>query len=161
MTTTFKEFLRQQAEKHEAEAQSGKATVEEWRSAVEQLFAHLRGWLRESDPTGIIQIEEGHENLTERGLGRYRIPRLNLQAFGKWIGIIPKARHTVATAQPPQRTAPQRAAGRVDITDELRRYVLYRFREDGRDVWLIDDLESGPKPLDQDAFERALMSYLR
>ena len=52
-------------------------------------------------------------------------------------------------------------AGRVDMTDELRRYVLYRFVEEGRDVWLIDDLESEPRPLDQAAFERALMSYLR
>src|SRR5476649_1215191 len=36
-----------------------------------------------------------------------------------------------------------------DITDELRRYVLYRFRGDGHDAWLIDDLYSEPKPLDR------------
>ena len=58
-------------------------------------------------------------------------------------------------------SAPQRAAGRVDMTDELRRYVFYRFEEDGRELWLIDDLESEPKPLDQGAFEKALMSYLQ
>ena len=71
---------------------------------------------------------------------------------------------------------PQRAEGRVDITDELRRYVLYRFREDGRDVWVIDGLDRGyeekpgqiqyiprseQRPLDREAFERALMSYLQ
>jgi hypothetical protein len=67
----------------------------------------------------------------------------------------------VGTAHPAQQSAPQRAAGRVDITDELRRYVLYRFPQDGRDLWLIDDLESEPKPLNQEALERALMSYLR
>jgi hypothetical protein len=161
MTTAFKEFLRQQAEKHQAEVTSGKATVDEWRSAIEQLFAQLRAWLRESDPEGIIAIEESHQEITEPGLGRYRVPRLNLRAFGKWIGIIPKARKTVGTATPPQKSAPQRAAGRVDITDELRRYVLYRFQEDGRDIWMIDDLESGQKLLDQEAFERALMTYLR
>ena len=121
----------------------------------------MRGWLKESDPEGVIEIEEGHQEITEPGLGRYRVPRLNLRAFGKWIGIIPKARRTVGTATPPQKSAPQRAAGRVDMTDELRRYVLYRFQEGGGDVWLIDDLESGAKPLDQEAFERALMSYLR
>ena len=161
MTTAFKDFLGQQAEKHRAQVIAGKATVEEWHAAIERLFDQLRAWLKESDPEGVIEIEQGHQDVTEPGLGRYRVPRLNLRAFGKWIGIIPKARRTVGTATPPQKSAPQRAAGRVDITDELRRYVLYRFQEDGGDVWLIDDLESGAKPLDQEAFERALMSYLR
>ena len=58
MTTAFKEFLRQQAEKHRAEVQAGKATVDEWRAAIERLFAQLREWLRESDPEGVIDIEE-------------------------------------------------------------------------------------------------------
>jgi hypothetical protein len=161
MTTAFQDFLRQKADKYRAEVQSGKATVEEWRAAIERLFGQLRAWLKESDPEGIIEVEESHQDLTEPGLGRYRVPRLNLRAFDKWIGIIPKARNTVGTAHPPQKSAPQRAAGRVDITDELRRYVLYRSQEDGHEVWLIDDLESGQKLLDREVFERALMSYLR
>jgi hypothetical protein len=161
MTTPFKEFLRERAEKYQAESQSTKATLEEWWGAIERLFAQLREWLREDDPAGVIEIKESEWDVTEPGLGRYRIPRLDLRAFGKWVGIIPKARHTVGRASPPQKSAPQRADGRVDITDELRRYVLYRFREDGQEVWLIDDLESEQKPLDKEAFERALMSYLR
>jgi hypothetical protein len=161
MSTAFREFLLRQAEKHQAEVRAGQVSVEEWRQAVERLFAQMRAWLAESDPEGNLQIKEGKREVTEPGLGRYEIPYLDLRAFGKWIGIIPKARKTVGTAMPPQRSAPERAAGRVDITDELRRYILYRFREDGRDVWLIDDLNSGPKPLDQEAFEKALMSYLR
>jgi hypothetical protein len=162
MTTAFRDFLREQAEKHQAEASATKATVEEWRAAIDRLFAQMRDWLKESDPEGqLITVEERQQDVTEPGLGRYRVPSLTLRAFGKWIGIIPKARRTVGTAKPPQKSASERAAGRVDITDELRRYVLYRFQEGGRDVWLIDDLQSEPKPLDQGAFERALMSYLR
>jgi hypothetical protein len=178
MSTVFREFLQQQAEKHQAEDEAGKATIEEWRSAVERLFAQIREWLKESDPGGVIEIEESQEDVREPGLGRYRVPRLNLRAFGKWIGIIPKARKTVGAAKPPQKSAPERALGRVDITDELRRYVLYRFpAEEGGDVWLIEGLEPGnekswsgqvqyiprtePRRLDQEAFEKALMSYLR
>jgi len=161
MTTTLKDFLRQEAEKHQAEVVAGKATVDEWRAAIERLFAQLRAWLKESDPQGVLEIKQELLAVTEQGLGRYSVPRLDIRAFGKWVGIIPKARKTVRTAKPPQKSAPERAAGRVDITDELRRYVLYRFQEDGRDVWLIDDLQSEPKPLDQEAFERALMSYLQ
>ncbi len=176
MSTTFREFLHQQAEKHQAEVVAGKDTVEEWRKAIANLFVQIREWLKESDPESLIEIEESQEDVREPGLGRYRVPRLNLRVFGKWIGIIPKARRTVGTAKPPQKSAPERAEGRVDITDELRRYVLYRFKEGGRDVWLIDGLESPekawpgqvqyiprsePRALDQEAFERALMSYLQ
>jgi hypothetical protein len=176
MSTAFREFLQQLAQKHRAESEAGKATVEEWRTAIEQLFNQIRQWLKESDPEGNIKIEESQEEIREPGLGLYRVPRLNLRVFGKWIGIIPKARKTVATASPPQKSAPQRAEGRVDITDELRRFVLFRFREEGRDVWLVDDLAPAekvwpgevrhvpgtePRLLDQEAFEKALMSYLR
>ncbi len=180
MSTGFKEFLRQEAQKHQAEATAGKAIVEEWRSSVQQLFGQIRAWLKESDPEGVIEIEESEQEIGEPGLGRYRVPRLNLRAFGNRIYIIPKARKTIGTAQPPQKSAPERAAGRVDITDELRRYVLYRFQENGHDVWMIDGLEPGydatektwpgqvrfiprleTRPLDQETFEKALMSYLR
>jgi hypothetical protein len=175
MSTAFREFLQEQAKKYQAEVQAGKATVEEWRGALERLFAQMRAWLQKSDPEGVIEITEGQQEVTEQGLGRYRVPRLDLHAFGKWIGIIPKARGNVSAAQPPQKSAPGRAIGRVDITDELRRYVLYRVQEGDREVWLIDDLapekawpgqvqhvpRSEPKPLDQAAFEKALMSYLQ
>lgn len=161
MSATFTDFLLKQKEKHLAEVRAGKATVEDWRDAVERLFGQIRAWLAESDPEGIIQIKEGKHETSEPSLGQYEVPRLDLRAFGKWVGIIPKARKTVGIATPPQRQAPERAVGRVDMTDELRRYVLYRFRDGDRDVWVIDDLNSGSKPLDQDSFEKALMSYFR
>jgi hypothetical protein len=175
MNTSFKEFLQEQAKKHQAESDAAKGTIDEWRTAIEHLFSQMRQWLKESDPQGLIELEENQEDVTEPGLGRYHVPRLDLRLFGKWVGIIPKARRTVATANPPQKSAPERAQGRVDITDELRRYVLYRFREGGHDLWLINNLapekewpgqvqyvpKSEPRPLDQEAFEKALMSYLQ
>jgi hypothetical protein len=180
MSTQFREFLHQLAEKHQAEVVTAKAEVEEWRTAIEELFSQIRQWLKDADPEGLIELEEGKEEIREPGLGRYRVPRLNLQAFGKWIGIIPKARRTVGTGKPPHKSAPERAEGRVDITDELRRYVLYRFRDGDHNLWLIEGLDRGyeapekewpgqvqyiprsePRLLDQEAFEKALMSYLR
>jgi hypothetical protein len=161
VTTTFRDFLRQQAEKHQAEVEAGKAIVDEWRTAIVRLFTQLRAWLSQSDTEGFIEIDEKQQEVNEPGLGRYRVPRLDLRAFGKSIWILPKARKTVGTAKLPHKTTSQRAAGRVDMTDELRRYVLYRFQENNHDVWLIDDLESEPKPLDQETFEKALMSYLQ
>lgn len=161
MSVDFRDFLRRQAEKHQSDDQARKATVEEWLKAIHDLFSQMQTWLEESDPDRVIEIKQSEQDITEPGLGRYRVPRLDLHAFGKWVGILPKARRTVGMAKPPLKSAPERAAGRVDMTDELRRYILYRFQEDGRDVWLIDDLESEAKPLDQEAFEKALMSFLR
>ena len=172
MSTTLKQFLHEQAKKN----QDGKAVIEEWRSSIERLFSQIREWLKVSDPDGVIEIDENEEYVNEPGLGRYRVPRLNLRVLGKWIGIIPKARRTVGSAKPPQKSVPERADGRIDITDELRRYVLYRFREGERDVWIIDENEyeektwpgqvqyvpmPKTKPLDQESFEKTLMSYLQ
>jgi hypothetical protein len=161
MSNSFTDFLREQAAKHDAEAKANQSTIDEWRASVGRLFRQLRDWLSTSDPDHIIHAEEKDHEVTEPGLGRYAVPRLDLRILGKWIGIIPKVRKTIGTTRPPQKTAPERAAGRVDITDESRRYVLYRFAEGGGDLWLIDDLRSEPKPLDQAAFEEALKSYLQ
>ncbi|MBY0521987.1 MAG: hypothetical protein K2R98_01225 [Gemmataceae bacterium] len=161
MATTLKDFLQQEAEKQRAEASSAKAVIEEWRVSIERLFAQMRAWLKESDPNGVIEIEESQEVVNEPGLGRYRVPRLDLHALGDWIAIIPKARRTIGKATPPQKTVPERATGRVDITNEVHRYVLYRFQDNGRELWMINDLQSESKLLDQAAFENALMSYLR
>jgi hypothetical protein len=180
MSTALKDFLQEQAKKYQAEADAGKATVAEWRSAIVALFGDIRKWLKNSDPDGVIEIEEVEQEIQEPRLGRYKVPRLNLRVFGKWIGIIPKACRTVGIAKPPRKGAPEHAKGRIDITDELRRFVLYRFQENGGDVWYIDGLEQGhdmtekswpgqvefvprfePIPLIPEAFEKALMSYLR
>src|SRR5215475_4675888 len=101
MSTLFREFLQQKAKEQQAEVDAGKAQVDEWRTSIERLFARLREWLKESDREGVVEIEETQVEIREPGLGRYRVPRLDLRAFGKWIGIIPKARKTVGTAKPP------------------------------------------------------------
>src|SRR5262245_31930042 len=115
MSTAFKEFLEQKAQKYQAEAVAGKAIVDEWRTAIVGLFNRIREWIKESNSDGLIEISDGQEDISEPGLGRYHVPRLDLRIFGKWIGIIPKARKTVASAKPPLQSAPQRAEGRVDI----------------------------------------------
>ena len=49
------------------------------------------------------------------------------------------------------------------MTDEIRRYVLYRFGQGADERWVIDDpAASGPpQPLTADLFESALLSYFR
>src|SRR5215467_3546518 len=107
MSTDFRDFLRQQAEKYQTEIAAGKADVEDWRAAVERLFAQMHAWIKDSDPQGFIEIKESLQNITEPGLGRYQVPRLDLYTFRQWIGIIPKARRTMAPAKPPRKSVPE------------------------------------------------------
>jgi hypothetical protein len=158
---TFTQFLKDQEEKQRSQVEENKQLIEEWRSALQSLYNDIRKWLRESDSSGVIKVDEKESDITEEGIGHYKAPRLNLHIFGRWIGIIPKARKTIGTARPPQRGAPIRALGRVDLTDETRRYVLYRTRENGHDVWLIDDLRNEQRLLNKEIFEEALMSYFQ
>ncbi len=164
MSSAFTQFLRDLAVKESAKSKEGEAMLAEWRPALERLFGKIRSWLAESDPDGIIKIKESEEELKEDGMGRYRVPRLDLHIFGNWIGIIPKARRTIGVAQPPMRSVPERATGRVDITDESRRYVLYRFSKEGEeDFWMIRLIgsEEEAAPFNQETLEAALKSYLR
>jgi hypothetical protein len=160
---SLKEFLHEQAAKEKARALTSKAVVDEWRCAVQRLFGQIRGWLADSDPEGVIQIEQSEREVKEEALGIYQVPVLHLRAFGQWVGIIPKAIRTIGTARPPHKLAPVRALGRVDITDEIRRFFLYRFKaDDGSDLWMMDDGRGQePKVLTQQDFETALMSYYR
>jgi len=103
-----------------------------------------------------------YDGRSKPNVGRYQVPRLEIRAFGKWVGIIPKARKTIKTARPPQSGAPERATGRVDITDEIRRYVLYRIPAEGGESWFIEGPSLDPgQPLTQEHFEEALMSYFQ
>lgn len=163
MSTTLRDFLKQKSAEYAAESERNRHVIEEWQTAVDKLLGQLEAWLSAADPGGVIQRERSRTEVSEPSLGRYPISRLNVQAFGKWVGVIPKARKTVKRAPPQQASAPERATGRVDITDEIRRYVLYRFTRDGEDCWFIDDiaLDKELEPLTAELFEAALLSYLK
>lgn len=159
-SSTFSELLQRKKESYDAEAVKNKELIGEWSDSVSKLFAQLRDWLNVSDPTKVLDIEESMTEVHEPNVGRYKIPRLNIRAFGKWVGIIPKARKTVGAARPPRAAVPPSATGRVDITDELRRYVLYRFGQNGSESWFIEGPTSdAPEELTKERFEEALMSY--
>ncbi|VTT97427.1 Hypothetical conserved protein OS=Candidatus Acetothermus autotrophicum GN=HGMM_OP3C474 PE=4 SV=1 [Gemmataceae bacterium] len=162
MSATFTEFLREQAEKRKSRDTDRQRVLDDWIEALKRLYAQMEGWLRSSDPDGILNIEkEENWEVEEEGLGKYSVPRLDIRGLGRWVGVVPKARFTVASAHPPQKASSGRPIGRVDITNEVRRFVLYRFPSAEGDLWLIDDQKNPPSVLDQAAFESALMSYLQ
>lgn len=164
MSTSLREFLNQRATQYLAERERNRRLVEDWKATVSRLLTQLEKWLGAADPNGLIEHDRSQVEVSEPGLGRYSTDRLNLRAFGKWVGVIPKARKAVRRAAPHQPRAPEQATGRVDITDEIRRYVLYRIGEGEQEQWVVDDTASGTgelQPLTADRFESALLSYFQ
>ena len=161
MSATFTEFLREQAEKRKIEVEGRKSIVIEWTDSLKRLYSMMQDWIRSSDPDGILKFEEDEWEIEEEGLGKYKVPRLDIRGLGRWVGVVPKSRYTIASAYPPQKSSPERASGRVDITNEVRRFILYRFRVEDGDLWMMDDQKNPLCVLDQATFETALMSYLR
>jgi len=160
---SLKEVLKRKRDEFAEQDEKNKHIIGEWLIAVAALFDQLEAWLKVADPEGRIKAERGTREVNEPGLGRYSIPDLNLRAFGIWIGAIPKAGVTIRTAKPMQPGADQRATGRVDITNGIRRYVLYRFPSGDNDEWFIHDiaLDKGLQHLTAERFESVLLSYFR
>lgn len=161
MSTTFSEFLRAKEAERKAAIESGRETIEEWRTAVDRLLVTVRGWLAESDPNGVLTIDAGKFDVSEERLGTYSMPYMEIRGLGRTIFITPKSRYTVATAQLGGQPKVTRAAGRVNLSDDIKPFPLYRFKGESDDIWMIDDLTTGMKLFDREQFEKALMSYLR
>lgn len=159
--STLGELLEKKAESYRSEAEKNKFVIDDWVEAIRKLHSDIRGWLASSDPKGNLQLEVKTADIAEPNVGRYEAPRMDFRAFGEWVGLIPKALKTIKSARPPQSTAPVRATGRVDLTDELVRYVLYRFTDADGDSWFIEGPTDGLHPLTQQRFEEALMSYFQ
>ncbi len=162
MSTSFAEFLRDLAAKHGQEAANRDGVLAEWFDSLKRLYDTLRDWLKASDPDLILKLHDRFWEVREEGLGSYYAPSLSIRGPGLNVGLLPKARNTVATGYPHESATPQRAAGRVDILDDGgTRYVLYRFKTDTSDEWFIEDQKSSPRPFTQQEFERVLMSSVR
>lgn len=179
MSTNLKDFLHEQAEKYRVQAETNKVEITEWRAAVSNLNEQIKNWLKDSDTDNVVEFQESDKEMTEPGLGRYRVPRLNVRILDKWIAVLPKARRTALKARPTANSPEMQSQGRVDITDDLRRFVLFRFHVGDRDVWLIDSPEHGfdatekvwpgeiryvprseRRELNRETFEKIVMSYL-
>lgn len=130
MSTAPTAFLREQAAKKKDQLAKHRAVLDEWHAALNRLYGSVREWVRDANPDGYLTVTVGKCQITEPVLGTYSAPRIDIHGFDQLAGFVPKARYTVGTAIPPQAPAPARAAGRVDFSDEVRRYVLYRLHSD-------------------------------
>jgi hypothetical protein len=154
---TFQEFLEKQAE--QSHSKERRERREEWINSVGRLIGQLRAWLAESDPAGILDVVPIEIEKTEPGLGIYTIPGLKISLGAASVQVAPVGRNAVGSVSL-QGDVGIRAEGRVDITDGIRRFTLYRTLKDGQEKWHALDERFRAEPLDKSRLERILQDLL-
>jgi hypothetical protein len=155
---TFREFLDTKAkQQHQPERRQRR---EEWIAVVERLLSQLRGWLSESDPERILDVVPIKVQRFEQGLGSYDAWGLRISlGDGVPVHVTPIGRDSVGTVGL-HGNGGVRAEGRVDISNEFGRVILYRTLQDGKEQWYALDDRFQPAPLERRKFEAILQDLL-
>jgi hypothetical protein len=154
---TFREFLDKQAKQQRHKERRERR--EEWVAAVGRLIERLRAWLAESDPDKVLDVVPIEVEKAEPDLGVYRVPGLRIGLGDAAVQVVPVGRNVVGTVGP-RGDLGVRAEGRVDITDGIRKSILYRTLRDGQEAWYALDEHFQAAPLDRGRLEGILQDLL-
>jgi hypothetical protein len=154
--TSFQEFLHKKAE--EQDQPSRRERRDEWIEAVGRLIRQIDAWLDEADPEGILDRIDVPFDKAEVGLGAYTIHGLKIGVGDLTVRVIPVARNVVGSSRILGDGA--QLAGRVDISDGIKKYVLWRVIKDGAESWEVLDERFGAAPLDRARMESILQDLL-
>jgi hypothetical protein len=154
---TLSEFLKDKS--REMSQDERRKLRDEWSSAIDQLTAQLHNWLKEADTDGILDVVPELIEKREEGLGAYKVRSLEVRLGGATVRVVPVGRNVVGFIGP-RGDVGVRAQGRVDITDGVRKYILYRTVEDGQDRWWALDDRYQASALDRGRFEAIMQDLL-
>jgi hypothetical protein len=155
---TLREFLLRNAPRDEMQRRRAR---DEWTEAVDQLLAQLRTWLAESGTTELLDLEPLEFEKREQGLGSYRIKGLAIHFGERTVKVVPVGRTVLAHLGPYAEPGHENAEGRVDVTNGMYKYLLYRkLKDTGEGQWLVQDERSAIRLLDRGQFEAILQDLL-
>lgn len=152
---TLREFLVKNAPRQELERRRCR---EEWVAAVDRLVTQLWRWLDEANTDNLLELELLDLERREQGLGTYHVKGLAISFGERAVKIIPVGRSVLAHLGPYAEPGHENAEGRVDITNGINKYHLYRKLPGER--WLVQDESAGIRPLDKAQFEVILQALL-
>jgi hypothetical protein len=153
----FKEWLEKRAQ--EVNQPERLRHRSEWIAALDQFYEQIMSWIRESDPKGLLIIERMEIERHEPRLGTYVAPALKISLGDAAVRAVPMGRDVRGSYRNEAGTE-CRYEGRVDITDGLRKYVLYRIADEGSRAWVVSGDPEPPKPFDRAQLERILWDLL-
>jgi hypothetical protein len=158
---SLKEFLAGEAEKLRTEQSEAMKTRDEWISSVDRLFAQIKDWLQQADEGRILMIQEASFPISEQGIGTYEIPSLTMGVGMREVRVRPVARFVAAPLRSSGTIYIPRAYGRVDMSNGLDKFMIFRTEKDPIDHWTITGQDSYQVDrFDRNAFESAFKSLL-
>jgi len=159
---TLKSFIAEQAEKLRAEGSRAAQKRDEWVAAVDRLNRQIREWLTQADPDHkFLEVRERPYPLREEGIGAYEVHGLSICLGPREVRVEPIARNVAGPFSATGVIHVNRAYGRVDLTDGLRKFMIFRIEKDPEDRWNIIEQDGfRMQTFDQSAFEEAFKSLL-
>ena len=154
--TSFKEWVRQKTE--ESLSSERAQLVNDWVSACLWLREQIIGWLTE-EGEGRIAFRDVAIERSERRLGTYPMGKLLIGVGDETVELVPMGRNVFGSFGLPGGTE-HRGAGRVDLTNGTRKYMLYRTVQDGEDVWYVVDEQSQTSLLTKERFLEIVMDLM-
>ena len=103
---------------------------------ADQLYEQILSWIRETDAEGVLIIERIELERTEPSLGTYVAPALKISLGEAAVRVVPIGRDTHGSFRDEEGNE-WRYEGRVDITDGVRKYVLYHATEGSPKDWIV------------------------
>jgi hypothetical protein len=160
--TNLTDFLREEAVRLREESPKREAILREWTAALDRLYVQIRTWLGEVDTEGVLKIDAIPEDITEAGLGTYRVPGLRVGLDDRSVRFVPRARRALAPLRV-EGAAKGAVKGRVDLMDgPVANRVLYLVVDGQGERWVMTGPLGGePVPFDQKELEAALLSALQ
>ncbi len=159
---SLKDFIAEQAAKLRTEAPQAAQKRDEWVAAVDRLNQQIREWLTQADPDHkVLEVSERPYHLREEGIGAYEVRGLSISLGPREIRVEPVARNVAGPVSATGVIHVIRAYGRVDLTDGLKKFMIFRVETDPEDRWSIIEQDGyRMRSFDQSAFEEAFKSLL-
>ncbi len=148
--TGLRQWLREQELKTGGEG-ARRRKRQEWVATVSRLLERLESWLTDADPEGLLGLRRSTAARDEIDLGRYEVSELAVEYGDTVVHIIPMARvapRTIALAPGVE----VKAQGRIDVTNGITKYHLYRTLESGKERWHILGPDTRAVELNQETF---------
>ena len=131
--------------------------------AIEKLLEQIKEWLRAADTEHLLEIMRYDVERIEDKLGLYNASALKIRLGSEEVKVVPVGRYAIGplsfqTFQSMLGVEGTNgpAAGRVDITNGERKYLLLRDLSCGNERWFAVDERSKAVLLDQAHLETIL-----
>ncbi len=160
--STLQEFLKQRAEHLSASFPEKVKIQNDWIQAVDRLLNQIKQWLKDADPQAILDVFEESVDRRESGVGVYQVHSLRIRLEAQEVRVIPIARNVLGPVSSSGTIHKGRSFGRVDMTNGVSKFLLFRTDVEPSDRWIIVDEDAYvPRDLDRGTFDAAMQSLLQ